>query len=233
MIPCFILARLGSERLPKKHFLTLGSTNVIDFVVRRCVHFGFKPFLCVPEGEYDEFNAATSALDIFEGSADNIEQRVIECAHHYKIQVFHVLDGDDPFFDPFAVIESFTAAQTQRLWRVTPSYHSQSGSGRMGTTYNLQSPTGGDRNILDSSEYPWPQRLTIDYWEDYYLCAAVERAAGGYMADRKVIDELFVKNPQLHLVNWHRTAEWKERQQHERRVERLSSLDSEQFARLA
>lgn len=217
MIPCFILARLGSERLPKKHFLQLGNVTVIDHVVRRCQHFGFKPFLCVPEGEYDEFNAASIALDIFAGDAANVETRLIECAHHYNIKVFHALDGDDPFFDPFAVLESYQSATTHRLWRVTPSYHSQSGSGRMGTTYNLQSPTGGDRNLLDSSKYPWPQRITVDYWEDYHLVCAVNRAVGGYMADRTEIDQLFVNNPQLHLVNWHRTEEWKERQLHERR----------------
>lgn len=212
MIPCFILARAHSERLSGKHFLTLGNTTVIDHVVQRCNHFGFKPIVCVPEGQYAIFNAHTTTIDIFEGAPSNVEQRVLECAHHYKIQVFHVLDGDDPFFDPFAVLESYHAAQTQRLWRVTPSYHSQSGSGRMGTTYNLQSPGGGDRHLLDSATYPWPQRVTIDYWEDYHLVAAINRAVGGFMAERRVVDELFINNPQLHLINWHRTAEWKERQ---------------------
>lgn len=217
MIPCLILARVTSERLPGKHFLKLGNTTVIDHIVRRCQHFGFRPIVCVPEGEYDAFNAATTAIDIFEGSPDNVQTRLMECAHRYNLKIFHALDGDDPFFDPFAVLESYNAAVTQRLWRVTPSYHSQSGSGRMGTTYNLQAPAGGDRNLLDSGEYPWPQRLTIDYWEDYHLCAAVNRAVGGYMADRKIVDELFIKNPQLHLVNWHLTEQWKERQANEHR----------------
>jgi spore coat polysaccharide biosynthesis protein SpsF (cytidylyltransferase family) len=217
VIPCFILARLGSERLPKKHMMRLGSTNVIDHAVRRCMHFGFKPFLCVPEGEYDAFNSASVALDIFEGDPANVETRLMECAHHYDIKIFHALDGDDPFFDHFAVLESFNTAKVHRLWRVTPSYHSRSGSGRMGTTYNLDAPAGGDRNLLDQEQYPWPQRLTLDYPEDYFLLAAVNRAVGGYMADRKQVDELFVKNPQLHLVNWHLTEQWKERQLHESR----------------
>lgn len=216
MIPCLILARANSERLPGKHFLKLGGTTVIDHVVRRCQHFGFRPIVCIPEGDYGAFNAAISTIDIFEGSPDDVQTRLMEAAHHYGIKIFHALDGDDPFFDPFSIIESYTAAQTQRLWRVTPSYHSLSGSGRMGTTYNLQAPAGGDRNLLDSAEYPWPQRLTIDYWEDYHLICAVNRAVGGYMADRKIVDELFVKNPQLHLLNWFRTEEWKERQGRER-----------------
>ncbi len=217
MIPCFILARTSSTRLPKKHFLPLGNTTVIDHVVRRCQHYSMRPILCVPEGDYDAFNANTAAIDIFEGDAANVQVRLMECAHHYKIKIFHALDGDDPFFDPFNIIESYQAAQTQRLWRVTPSYHSHSGSGRVGTTYNLDSPQGGDRRLLDSTEYPWPQRLTIDYPEDYDLVCAVNRIVGGYMAPRTAVDQVFFNNPDIHKINWFRTEEWKDKQNVERR----------------
>lgn len=218
MIPCFILARSASTRLPRKHFLDLGGMPMIEFVLRRAWHFSFRPILCVPEGDYDEFNGATTAIDIFEGSPDNIQTRLFECAHHYKVKVFHALDADDPYFDPLSVLDSFNAATTHRLWRVNPSYNSASGTGRMGTTYNLDAATGGDRNLMDAmSNYPWPQRLTVDYPEDYALVRMVERAVGGYMAPRAAVDELFVKNPQLYLVNWFRNDEWKMRQLHEHR----------------
>ena len=52
MIPCLITARLTSERMPKKHLLQLGPQTVIEHVVRRCEHFGFKPYVCVPLGEH-------------------------------------------------------------------------------------------------------------------------------------------------------------------------------------
>ena len=217
--PCFILARRKSERLAFKHFLMLGDMPMIEFVVKRCEFFGFKPFICVPKGDYDTFNERTSCLDIFEGDPDNVEARVIECAHHYRIKIFHALDADDPFFDPFAVLDSFNASQTNRLWRITPSYHSRAGSGRMGTTYNLTSPSGGDRNLLDAlGTYPWPQRLTVDYPEDLCLVRMVAETLGGYMAPRTAVDELFVKNPDLHKINWFRNAEWKAHQDDERRT---------------
>jgi spore coat polysaccharide biosynthesis protein SpsF (cytidylyltransferase family) len=226
VIPCFILARMGSTRLPKKHLLRLGGTTVIDFIVKRCQFFGFKPTVCVPEGEYDAFNQATEITDLFEGSPDNVEVRVIEASYHYKVKAFHVLDGDDPFFDPLSVLDSYQAARTQGIWKVSPSYNSQSGSGRVGTTYNLDATKGVHRNLLDTlPSYPWPQRLTLDYPEDYALIQAVERAVGGYMAPRAVVDELFVKNPQLHLVNWFRTDEWKERQVYENRDRNSAGVD--------
>lgn len=216
MIPALITARMGSTRLPKKHLLPLGNTSVIDYVVKRCQHFGFEPYLCVPHDEVDAFSVVTSCLDVFGGDPQNVEARLIECARHHDITVFHHLDGDDPFFDEYAVIDSFNSAAAG-LSRVFPSYQSQSGSGRVGTSYNLHTSAKQTRNLLDRmNTYPWPQRLTLDYAEDYHLILAVDRMSGGYMAPRQAVDELFVKNPSLHLINWFRTAEWKDRQNHER-----------------
>jgi spore coat polysaccharide biosynthesis protein SpsF (cytidylyltransferase family) len=220
MMPCFILARANSERLPGKHFLPLGDVCVIEHMVLRCQHFGFMPYLCVPRGEYDVFNEQTSCLDIFEGDPDNVETRVLECATKYNIRLFHSLDGDDPFFDPYAVLDSFNAARQARLSQVTPSYNSQSGTGRMGTTFNLDAPAGGVRNLMDAAPHVYPQRLTLDYPEDYALIAMIARTLG-YMAPRSAVDELFVKNPDLYQINWFRNAEWKERQADEQRRNRI------------
>ena len=218
-LPCFIIARKTSRRFPGKHFEFIYDIPMIEFVVQRCIFFGFKPHLCVPYGDYNTFNEQTTCLDIFEGDPDNVETRVLECAHHYGIKVFHCLDADDPLFDPFAVLDSWNAAQASRLWRVKPSYHSAAGSGRVGTSYNLNSPSGGDRNLLDTlASYPWPQRLTVDYPEDLCLVRMVAETVGGYMAPRAAIDELFVRNPDLHKINWFRSAEWEAHQDDERRA---------------
>jgi spore coat polysaccharide biosynthesis protein SpsF (cytidylyltransferase family) len=225
MIDCFILARATSKRLPGKHFLPVGDWPLIEHMVLRCQHFGFRPIVCVPKGEYDAFNVQTSCTDIFEGDPNQVETRLFECAHHYGIRFFHALDGDDPFFDPFGVLDSCNAARQARLSKVTPSYNSQSGTGRHGTTYNLEAPAGGERNLMDAANYVWPQRLTVDYPEDYTLIAMIARLYG-YMAPRAIVDELFVKNPDLYQVNWHLTAEWKERQHYEHR-DRLRKASSE------
>jgi len=218
MIPCFITARTGSKRLKRKHFLLMsdGETDIISHIVLRCLHFGFEPTVCVPVGDLDSFDHV--CCPVFAGDPENVETRLMEAATLQSIQIFHHLDGDDPFFDEYAVVDSWNAA-AMGLARVLPSYNSQSGSGRVGTTYNLHVKAAGSRNLTDRLEnYPWPQRLTLDYPEDYHLILAVDRMVGGYMVPRRAVDELFVRNPQLHLINWFRNADWKEKQRDENSV---------------
>ena len=62
----------------------------------------------------------------------------------------------------------------------------------------------------------WPQRLTLDYPEDYHLLCAVNRMVGGYMAPWHAIEDLFRRNPDLHRINYFRNAEWKAKQNADR-----------------
>jgi len=217
MIPVFIVARLGSIRLPEKALKYLGEKRVIEHVIARCTHFGMKPFLCCPLLDADEFSGCVYNVDftLFGGDPDNVEARVIDCALHHDIKVFHALDGDDPFFDEQEVMQSYGWAQQQRFSRVYPNPHSRAGAGRVGTTYNLQGQPGSLGYLVDSGNEPWPQRLTLDYEEDYHLICAVNRMVGGYMAPRSVVDDLFRRNPDLHRINWFRNAEWKTRQENQ------------------
>lgn len=211
-----ILARAASQRLPGKHFLDLGDTNVIDFVARRVEHFGFKAVIAVPRGEAAKFIRFTSCK-VMEGDPDNVELRGLEVTRELGVNLYHLLDGDDPLFDPLAVLESLNLARQFRLSQVRPSSHSRGGSGRMGTTYNLDAPAGEVRNLMDALELPWPQRLTLDYAEDYALIRMAADAIGGYMAPRSAVDRLFVDNPDLHKINWFRNAQWKQRLEDEQR----------------
>lgn len=213
-IPVFITARLGSTRMPRKHLLPLGDIPVIENIVRRCEHFGFEPHLCVPEDDVGEFAGHTSCLDVFGGDEENIEQRLIECATHFNIRHFHALDGDDPYFSPEMVAESFRWGSG--MSRVYPCIESESGEGLVGTTYNLDGNKQKSAPLaIERTQRVWPQRLTLDYPEDYHLICAVNRMVGGYMAPRWAVDELFIRNPDLHKVNWFRTEEWKDRQRRE------------------
>lgn len=217
-VPCFITARLGSTRLPQKHLLKLGELTVIEHIVRRCEHFGFTPYICVPEGERETFADHTSCLDVYEGDPENIEARLIGASIYYKQPQFHHLDGDDPFFSCEAVLESFQWLFRGKFSHVLPSISSQSGTGLVGTSYNTSAPAGSTKYILPDSEgSPWPQRLTLDYPEDYHLILAVNRMVGGYMAPRWAVDQLFIDNPDLHKINWFRTNDWKDRQRYEQR----------------
>jgi spore coat polysaccharide biosynthesis protein SpsF (cytidylyltransferase family) len=217
MIPVLIAARCESERLPRKHFLDLNGMPVIEHVVRRAGHFGLQPIVIVPHLEAHEFNAYSSA-EVEEGDADHVETRALEVAHRRDLRLFHLLDGDDAFFDPIAVLESVHHAAGARSGRVTPSWHSLSGGGRMGTSFNLDAPAGPVLELRDAGELPWPQRLTLDYPEDYALIRMVA-AELGYMAPRAAVDDLFLLNPDLHKINWFRNRVWKQRQLIEREAE--------------
>lgn len=222
---CLITARSHSERLPGKHFLELGVEGrpMIKHVELRCTHFGFAPVVCVPAAEVSDFDLYLSC-PVYGGDPDNIEARLIECAHGLDIKQFHHLDGDDPWFDERSIIASLHALMTSGAARIRPSHNSQSGSGRVGTSYSLMSNAKGEGVLLEEGRvHPWPQRLTVDYLEDYYLCLAVYHMVGGYMTPRSSIDDLFVRNPDLHRMNSFLTERWKDRQLREGQHERPSS----------
>jgi len=211
MIPVFITARTGSSRLPFKHFKDLDGYPVIDFIVRRCVHFGLSPIVCVPIDDMAEFAEYLPPIPIYGGDPDNIETRLRQCAAYFKINHFHHLDGDDPLFCPETVMRSMDYGYSRKI---LPPLSSWSGTGLCGTSYLLDAPDR--KRILSDVTGPWPLRLTLDYEEDLHLIRTVVRIVGGYMAPRSAIDKVFYDNPQLHQVNWFRTKEWKERQDNER-----------------
>ena len=213
MIPVMIAARLGSSRLPNKMLLDLGGMPVIEHMVKRCSHFGFRPIICCNFREdAEKFSAETSCLDVF-GTTSDVETALIECAMHYGLSVFHQIDGDDPFFCRDMVVASVQCFRQGKFSRILPSIYSQSGSGLVGTSYNLPAPEDSVVEVLpDPANAIWPQRLTLDYEEDYHLLSAVNRMVGGYMAPRWAVDQLFERNPDLHKINWFRNEEWKRKQ---------------------
>jgi spore coat polysaccharide biosynthesis protein SpsF (cytidylyltransferase family) len=216
MIPVFLAFRRASERLKGKYMAPLEGLPLIEWMVQRANHFGFKPHIVCPKGDEAALGDITSCLDVFGGFPDNVETLCVEAAHHWDLDIFHQLDGDDPFFSRESVMGSMQLMLTKGLFsRILPSVASQSGSGLMGTSYNLKAHSSARIETYPDEPGPWPLRLTLDYEEDYHLLATVARILG-YMAPRHAVDELFFKNPDLHKVNWFRTAEWKRRQNHER-----------------
>jgi len=208
-IPIFITARLSSSRLPRKHLLDLGGRTVIEHVVLRCEHFGLEPFVCIP---YEEKWPVLPHIKLYGGNPDDAEARVIEIAKSKSIKIFHHLDGDDPFFDDQEIKLSFN--HISKFRKSLPSSLSMAGCASVGTTHNLKGR--GEIQAWNSNYHSWPQRLTLDYPEDYHLLLAVNRMVGGYMAPRSVVDDLFIRNPDLHKINWFRNEEWKARQINEK-----------------
>ena len=215
-IPVLVSARLNSARLARKCLLDLGGISVISHIIKRCFHFGLEPVLCCPKEDVQELMLEVSC-PVFGMTTDNCEELVIAAANNIGVSVFHHIDGDDPFFDRDSVIESMQCFMRGKFSRIRPSVYSQSGCGMVGTSYNLKAPSDSGIGILpDPATAVWPLRLTLDYPEDYHLILAVNRILGGYMTPWKAVEDLFIRNPDLHKINWFRNSEWKARQNDEK-----------------
>ena len=54
-------------------------------------------------------------------------------------------------------------------------------------------------------------RLTLDYEEDYMMLNFVRKLLGN-LATREEINNLFIKNPDLHKINWFRKDDYLDNQ---------------------
>lgn len=233
--PGIITVRSSSTRLPGKCFLPFGEGSVLEHIIRRTAHYGMDPIVCTSVDPSDDaIEALAKRLNVkcFRGSLANKLRRWADCAHQFKLEGFHTVDADDPFFDGAEMIRSFELLKTGKWDVVTPTASSSAGSASVGyslTTslvaraseklapeadtemmwYHLDKVPGLRKTVLPESDpRPAKLRLTLDYQEDYWLMESVRRIVGN-LAARAEVDNLFFKNPDLHLVNWFRNEEWK------------------------
>ena len=160
----------------------------------------------------------------------------------FGIEKFVTVDCDDPFFDPSlsyisisrlntfdvcypspvtyvgSVGSSFRAAvikkacqekstdDTEMVWKHIKSIsvsedHKRKGDEIIGMNLDTH-----------ANEHERDIRLTLDYDEDYWLIRTVFRALGPLCCRHDIL-EFFGDNPGLTMVNAHRSAEWKRRQE--------------------
>jgi len=231
----FVTVRSGSTRLPGKCFLEFGEGTVLDHIIRRTVFFGITPVVCTtdsPEDHAIEKIAKQHKTLYFRGSEKDKIKRWSDACDHFGIEAFHTIDADDPFFDGDLAKESMELLLSGSLDTVYPSGNTYLAS--MG--YSITAEILRKACLLktdDDTEMMWyflekipgfqalplhvPDararnvRLTLDYEEDYWLLRTVLRILGPF-AKRHEIEDLFLNNPQLFLVNWFRNEEWKNRQ---------------------
>ena len=109
--PSFITVRTGSTRLPKKCLLPFGKGNVLEHILLRTEHYGLDPILCTtiePEDNVIENLAIEKGVKCFRGSVKHKLKRWLDCCNHFKIEKFHTIDADDPFFDGELMKKSFS-----------------------------------------------------------------------------------------------------------------------------
>lgn len=232
-----ILVRSDSKRLPNKCFLDFGETNILHHIIKRCFHYKITPIICTTLLKSDDkvVNLAKK-LDIsyYRGSSKNKISRISNCCKKFKIEMFHTIDADDPFFCGKEIRRSIQYLNSLSLDIVRPTIVSSKGSGLVG--YSVKSNifhklsqkihqntdtemmwnffnklTNIKIKTLSKSKFDCSARLTLDYPEDYIFLESI-RLILGNLTSRKNICNLLKKNPDLIKINHFRNIQWKNNQ---------------------
>lgn len=193
-----IVARLGSQRLPRKHLLPLGDARAIDQLIRRVRGVAPVTVLCTTTLEGDDAlaNAAQeNGIAVFRGSAENVPARLLLAAREHGLDFVAVVEGDEAFVDRDA-LETMLAEYTKYDYVVTEGFPIGAHilGMRTSTLETICGATGLDEQNTDGwgrylTETGWfrgaelrpsaeelqrpDYRLTLDYPEDYELLRAV------------------------------------------------------------
>lgn len=239
MSKCLITVRSASSRLKKKCFLRLGKFTLIDHVILRAKKFNLNPILCTSDLKRDfifKKIAAKHKIEVFFGSEKNKLKRWYDCANKFKVNYFHTIDADDPFFDHENIKKSLKLLKKNDI--VKPSKDSRKGSASEGYSFNnimlgklliknnllhKNKDTEMIDNLINKSSFKLgqlpnanyitkkPVRLTLDYIEDYELINLLFKIFGSFESRKKI--NYFLDNySNLRKINYFRNEEWKKRQ---------------------
>ena len=233
IIDGLVTVRTQSTRLPGKCLLPFGDVRVIEHIIERCLRYDIDPIICttqLPEDDVLVDIAQHYKVRSFRGSVKNKLKRWYDCATFFGLEVSHSVDADDPFFDGQEMHRSM-ALLNEGFDMVKPTATSSAGAASVGyslrTSIIAKAISGTDDTTdtemmwhfiqdqhdlriseLDEQDHATPtMRLTLDYEQDYWLLASIARILGR-LADRKAIDDLFRRNPDLAAINWFRNEEW-------------------------
>jgi spore coat polysaccharide biosynthesis protein SpsF (cytidylyltransferase family) len=235
-MPAILTVRLSSSRLPGKALMKIGGMPVLDFVVRRCLSADIEPFVFTSEDPSDDPIAAwckASNTKFFRGNLLNKVDRWLNGFDHFDLDSAHLVDVDDPFFDPIMVKASLELLQKSGADILLPCLRSDNGEASVGTSISqkaLKSASIGAKrlgfNNLDV--VPWEQllqrvaiprfpessseqqprfRLTLDYQEDYDLLSVLASQFGPD-TPRVEIEKFLIHNEDLVNLNVFRNSDF-------------------------
>jgi len=103
-IDVFVLARLGSSRLPKKHFKKIGNELVIDHLIHRIKKATKirKIIVCTTQLESDDelVNYLNKKnIEVFRGNNKDVIKRIRDAAEYYKTDIIIDVEGDKIYTD--------------------------------------------------------------------------------------------------------------------------------------
>ena len=237
MINAFITVRSKSTRLPRKCFLPFGDMSVIEHIIIRSKNYHLRPIVCTTSNMDDKDIIKISkkhGVDWFIGSEINKLKRWNDCCTKFKIDTFHSVDADDPFFCGEEIQRSHELL-LNGFDMVTPSPSSMNGGATVGYSLTSQILAKACQHISDNTdtEMMWGymnkvhnikiakledpvesiinQRMTLDYEEDYKKLVKVLDLVG-HFATRHDVAKCLAENPHLKDMNNAKNIEWKENQ---------------------
>lgn len=115
---CGILvqARMSSRRLPGKMLMNIGEIPLVLWVLRRCAlsHVSQEVVLLTSDHPSDDALAhvtTQAGFACFRGPLNNVRQRYMLAARHFKLDMFSRVCGDSPFVDMEMLDAMLQAAQ--------------------------------------------------------------------------------------------------------------------------
>jgi spore coat polysaccharide biosynthesis protein SpsF len=245
-VPVFISVRSASTRLPEKCFLPFGSISVLEHVIKRSLYYGLDPIVCTTREASDDAVvelAKKCNVKFFRGPDANKLLRWSNCCEHFKIDSFHSVDADDPFFCGDEVKRSYKLLK-KGFDMVAPSPSSANGGASVGYSltgdiiklasfgldkdldtemmwsYVEQVPNIKKTTLTDPQKNVIKERMTLDYYEDYIFLESI-RLLIGNMGSRKALFDLLSNNPDLSRINAFRSKEWSENQKNKSNINNM------------
>ena len=231
-----ITVRASSTRLTKKCFLTLAGMTVIEFVVSRAQNAGFDPLVCTSDDISDtpiHQLCNEKGYKFFAGNLQNKIERWSDCMETWGFEDAHLIDCDDPFFDPEECKNSLNVLRNSKADLVLTSRKSDSGFASVGSSasrkfMNVLKQRSLLRRHQNFDVIPWKKllgyqdrvmtmtdsiseikdvRLTLDYEEDYALMSVLADRFGPFVS-RQVIEKYLFENPDLVNINLFRKKDF-------------------------
>lgn len=237
MYPAIVTVRLSSSRLPSKALLRLGGYSVLQFVIERARAGGMTPFVFTSSDSSDDpilSEARHAGAPVFRGNLENKVDRWARGFEAFDLEDGHLVDADDPFFDPVSCLLSLDKLRNSaEKYVILPSKLSDSGEAYVGTSITrlgLQRAASElDRlSIFDTDVVPWGSifgqnemgrsdesagsprfRLTLDYAEDFKVIKKLSKEFD-YKTPRADIEEYLLRSPDLIAINFFRNQQFLE-----------------------
>ena len=123
-IDVFILARLGSARLPEKHLKLINGKPAIFHLIQRIKKAKKIRKIIVCTTNLDSDNKLVKYLkkenmEVFRGNSDDILKRILDAAEFYHTDIIIDVEGDKIYTDPKFIDEVVSELQDSQIDYVT------------------------------------------------------------------------------------------------------------------